>query len=68
MTAIGVQSAAMTPRQLRRWMEREGYSVRSLAERLGVEPSTVQRWRDGSRTIPPFLELALERVAQIDAL
>ena len=49
----------MTPDELRDWMTLHGWSVRRLAQSLGVEPSTVQRWRSGDRRIPPYLPMAL---------
>lgn len=57
----------MAPAELHRWMTAHGYSVRALAGALGINPATVQRWRTGEHDIPPYLHLALERVAQIDA-
>lgn len=50
----------MTALELREWMTLHGYSVRRLALALGVNPGTVQRWRDGTHTIPPYLARALE--------
>ena len=45
---------------LREWMRANRYTVRGLAAVLGVSFRTVQRWRDGTSEIPPFLELALK--------
>lgn len=44
-------------------MQERGYSVRTLAGRLGVQPRTVQRWRDGTSRVPPMAELALQALA-----
>lgn len=52
-------SSGMTADELRAWMDEHGRSVRDLAVELGVYPSTVQRWRDGTRAIPSMLEVAL---------
>lgn len=41
------------------WMTENGWTVRTLAGRLGVQSRTVQRWRDGSSRVPPMAELAL---------
>lgn len=44
---------------LKQWMTDNGWTVRGLASRLGVDFRTVQRWRDGSSRVPPMAELAL---------
>lgn len=49
----------MTRDELRAWMTEHRYSVRVLAATLGVSQSTVQRWRDGTRGVPPYLDRAL---------
>lgn len=49
----------MTAEELRAWMKEHGWTVRALAASLGTYPSTVQRYRDGTRPIPPMLEVAL---------
>ncbi|MCY4057547.1 MAG: helix-turn-helix domain-containing protein [Gammaproteobacteria bacterium] len=49
----------MSPKDLRAWMEANGYSVRVLAGKLGVTPVTVQNWRHGATKIPPYLGRAL---------
>ncbi len=46
----------------RAWMTAHGYSVRRLADELGVRPSTVQRYRDGTRPIPKVIEVALRGI------
>lgn len=52
--------AEMTAEELRARMTANRWSVRALADRLGVPFRTVQRWRDGTSRVPPYLELALE--------
>ena len=49
----------MNPDQLKQWMRTHERTVRGLAGELAVQPSTVQRWRNGSRPIPVYLHLAL---------
>jgi transcriptional regulator with XRE-family HTH domain len=49
----------MTATQLQAWMAHHGWTVRGLAQRLGVNASTVQRWRTGQLAVPPYIELAL---------
>ena len=50
----------MTPKDLRAWRTRTGYSQGKLAKVLGVIPLTISRWERGEREIPSFLHLALE--------
>lgn len=50
----------MTAEELRARMTANRWSVRALADRLGVPFRTVQRWRDGTSRVPPYLDLALE--------
>jgi DNA-binding transcriptional regulator YiaG len=50
----------MTPKQLKAWRKRNGYSQSQLAEVLEVATQTVSRWERGAREIPSFLRLALE--------
>lgn len=52
----------MTPKELKAWRSRNGYSQSGLAEVLGVISLTVSRWELGVREIPSFLHLALECV------
>jgi transcriptional regulator with XRE-family HTH domain len=49
----------MTPKDLKKWREANGYSQNGLAEALSVHIMTVSRWERGVRGIPPFLHLAL---------
>lgn len=49
----------MTPADLRRWRELNGYSQQGLADVLGVFQVSVARWETGVRKIPSFLHLAL---------
>lgn len=50
----------MTPKDLKKWREANGYSQSRLAEALSVHIMTVSRWERGVREIPPFLNLALK--------
>jgi ribosome-binding protein aMBF1 (putative translation factor) len=54
----------LTPAELRTWMDKQGWSIRGLAEELNRAPSTVQRWRDAELPIPDYLPLMLERLGQ----
>lgn len=49
----------MTADELRSWMAAHNYSVRGLAATLGIGAPTIQRWRDGSRSIPGTLRQRL---------
>ena len=53
----------MTPADLRTFRSRLGLSQAKLAARLDVDVMTISRWERGTRAIPPFLHLALERLA-----
>jgi transcriptional regulator with XRE-family HTH domain len=57
-------AADMTATELRAWMDEHGYSIRSLAPRLGVTRSTVDRWLTGRHRIPQMVELALPELAR----
>jgi DNA-binding XRE family transcriptional regulator len=52
----------MKPSQLVKWRKEQGFTQKSLAEKLGVAEVTVYRWEKAMRAIPPFLALALERI------
>ena len=45
---------------LKQWMSENGWTVRTLADALGVGHRTVGRWRDGSSRVPPMARLALQ--------
>ncbi len=60
----------MTPADFRSWQARMGLTVRAAADLLGVAPSTVQDWRNGtSRStgkpieLPKMLALACAALA-----
>lgn len=50
----------MTPKELKAWRKKNGYSQGKLAKVLGVVSLSVSRWERGVREIPSFLHLALE--------
>jgi transcriptional regulator with XRE-family HTH domain len=49
---------------LRTWRLLRGLSQRQLAEYLGVERLAVTRWEGGTRSMPPYLYLALRQLEQ----
>jgi transcriptional regulator with XRE-family HTH domain len=53
----------MTPEEFRGWYARLGLNQQHLAERLPVDQSTISRWLNGERKIPPYLWRALEHLA-----
>jgi transcriptional regulator with XRE-family HTH domain len=61
--AIGYKGC-MTPQQLVEFRERLGFTQQELADRLRVDRVTIARWETGARSIPPYLDLALETVAR----
>lgn len=54
----------MTPAEIRHWREVRALSQADLARALGCKPPTVSRWEAGERDAPPYLRLALERLAR----
>lgn len=50
---------AVTKDDLKKWRGRNDYSQAKLAQALGVAVMTVSRWETGERSIPAFLNLAL---------
>jgi transcriptional regulator with XRE-family HTH domain len=54
-----VYTRAMTKDDLKKWRRRNSYSQTKLAKALGVAVMTVSRWETGLRSIPVFLNLAL---------
>lgn len=58
-----MESVSSVGRRFRQWMEREGWSVRELAERLGVTRQAVWSWAAGSSS-PSLQHLAeLEKIS-----
>ncbi len=49
----------MTPEELKKWREKNGYSQSQLARALGVITISISRWERAVREIPSFLHLAL---------
>ena len=49
----------MTPQELKKWRDKNGYSQSQLARALGVFTVSVSRWERSVREIPSFLHLAL---------
>ena len=54
-----VNVLTMEPKHLKQWREANGYSQARLAKALSCHVITVNRWENGAREIPSFLELAL---------
>lgn len=52
----------MTPEQLVAFREEFEFTQQELADRLRVDRVTIARWETGARSIPPYLDLALETV------
>lgn len=52
----------MTPQQLVSFREDLGITQQELADKLRVDRVTIARWETGTRSIPPYLDLALETV------
>ena len=56
--------AAMNPDELKAWRNEQDMTQTELARELGVDIMTVSRWERALRSIPPFLGLALNWIAQ----
>jgi DNA-binding XRE family transcriptional regulator len=54
----------MTPQDLVAFRETHELTQQELAEKLRVDRVTIARWETGARSIPPYLDLALETVAR----
>lgn len=52
----------MTGDELRGKRALLGMTQEQLAAELNVAPNTVARWERGERSIPPYLDLAMETV------
>jgi transcriptional regulator with XRE-family HTH domain len=55
---------AMTQAEFRSALKSLGLSQRSLAERLGVEASTVNRWALGKAPVPKYAVYVLSLLAE----
>jgi transcriptional regulator with XRE-family HTH domain len=52
----------MYPQRLKKWRERNNFSVEELASVLGVRPEVVAQWESGRRREPYSLGLVLEEI------
>lgn len=55
----------MTADQLRRAMFKQGVSVRTLAQMLGVSIRAVTYWRSGTVPVPTYVEALLRTAAHV---
>lgn len=55
----------MTAEEFHAMRDELGITVSDLARVFGIERRTIQRWQKGEARIPPYVELALERLAQL---
>jgi transcriptional regulator with XRE-family HTH domain len=51
--------------ELRAWRRQRRMTQPGLAGLLGVSKNTEYRWESGESSMPPFLQLALERLDQV---
>jgi transcriptional regulator with XRE-family HTH domain len=57
----------MTPEDFRAALKSLGLSQLELAERLGVDPSTVNRWATGRAALPRYVVYVLELLSRQEA-
>ena len=57
----------MTHTEFRSTLKSLGITQRSLAERLGVGRSAVNRWAQGTRPVPQYVVYVLELLAEREA-
>jgi ribosome-binding protein aMBF1 (putative translation factor) len=55
----------MTPERFRECVEHIGWSMRSLADQLGMHETRTRRWADGSYPVPKEIERWLEKLAAV---
>jgi transcriptional regulator with XRE-family HTH domain len=53
----------MTGDELQGWIDRYGYTQRSLAAALGINERTLRRWVSEDHAIPPMIPLVLTQLA-----
>jgi transcriptional regulator with XRE-family HTH domain len=58
----------MTAPELRAALKSLHLSQRSLAERLGVDPTTVNRWAVGKAPVPQYAAYVLELLAEREGI
>ncbi len=55
----------MQPAELKTWRESVGLSATDLADLLGVETRSINRWEAGTNPIPEDLLLSIQQQAQL---
>jgi len=58
----GILRGEMTGKQLKKRRADLKFTQKELALKLQVEPNTIARWERELRTIPAFLDLALQTI------
>lgn len=56
----------MNAAELRRWLERRGWTYAEAASHLGSDPSSVSRWANGKRKIPGTVARIVELMDEQD--
>jgi DNA-binding transcriptional regulator YiaG len=59
MNLAFAKAGPVTPKDFYAWRQRLGWTVRHTGRQLGVSERTIQRWEDGTRSLPKMLPLAL---------
>ncbi len=56
----------MTPKQLKAWRKKHGYSQSQLARALGYTTITVSKWERGANPIPAHMAVTLRGLEAVE--
>jgi transcriptional regulator with XRE-family HTH domain len=53
----------MTPQRFKQCLEQIGWTLRGVADRLGLPPTRIRRWADGEYAVPAEVARWLDKLA-----